>query len=412
MQQHSDPQLKRNIGTGLLTLYGLGTILGAGIYILVGKVAGYAGVYAPAAFLLAALLATLSGYSYAKLSAHFPRSAGEVVYVQQAFHNNTLSKAVGWLVVLTGVVSAATITRGFVGYLQVFIDIPYLAAITGLVLAMTLLAIWGVAESVIATSIATLLGLIGLAIVLFYSAPHLMAHPELLTELTPPLDDSGLWFGIVLGAFLAFYAFIGFEDIVNMAEEVKEPSKALPTAIMLAIIVSSLLYVLIAIAAVSQLSVEQLRSSSAPLADVMYQHSPDAARLVSLISLAAIINGALVQIIMGSRVLFGMASQGLAPKKLAVIHASRRTPWIATTVIGAVVWILASGFELTLLAKITSFIIIVIFFLVNVSLLRLININPLVEAKASIPVLGALMCILFLASQIYQLATSGGMVSH
>ncbi|RMA82602.1 APC family permease [Umboniibacter marinipuniceus] len=412
MEHRSELKLKRNIGTGLLTLYGLGTILGAGIYILVGKVAGYAGIYAPAAFLLAALLATLSGYSYAKLSARYPKSAGEVVYVQNAFHLSALSRAVGWLVVLTGVVSAATITRGFVGYLQVFIDVPYVLAITGLVLIMTLLAIWGAAESVIATSIATILGLIGLAIVLFYSAPHLINHPESFAQLIPPAHDSSLWFGIVLGAFLAFYAFIGFEDIVNMAEEVKEPEKAMPTAIMLAIIVSSLLYVLVAIAAVSQLSIEALRTSSAPLADVMQQHSPTAARVVSLISLAAIINGALVQIIMGSRVLFGMASQGLAPQQFAVIHASRRTPYVSTAVIGSVVWVLASGFELTLLAKITSFIIIVIFFLVNVSLLRLIKRDPSLEANPLIPALGALICIGFLASQIYQLFTTGFMVSH
>jgi len=412
-----DQTLKRSIGLPMLTLYGLGTILGAGIYVLVGKVAVTAGLYAPIAFLIAASLAALSGYSYAALSSRFPQSAGEAVYIQQAFGIKWLSTLVGWMVILTGIVSAATISKGFVGYLQVFVPIPDFWAITLLLATMTFLAFWGVSESVMVTAITTVLGIIGLALILAVSMPAFMTLPERLPELTPPLDDSGVWFGILLGAFLAFYAFIGFEDMVNMAEEVKEPEKTLPKAIVAAIIISSVLYYFIALAGVLQLPLNDLINSKAPIADIMAQHSESLAWFVSLISLAAVVNGALVQIIMGSRVLYGMGKQGMAPKWLATIHATRKTPYVATILLGIVVWVLATSLNLTTLAKITSFIIIVIFLLVNIALLVVmrqerqaptgaLSIHPVV------PVFGALMSVMFLSVQIYQVMSGGALAGH
>ena len=244
---HTKVELKRSISFPLLTLYGLGTILGAGIYVLVGRVAVYAGLYAPISFLLAALLAGLSGYSYAALSSRYPKSAGEAVYVQEAFGFRLLSAVVGWMVVLTGIVSAATISSGFVGYLQAFVEITDFWAITLLLIAMTFLAVWGVAESVIVTAITTVLGIVGLLMILGFSGPAFLTLPERLPEVMPPLFDGAVWFGILLGAFLAFYAFIGFEDMVNMAEEVIEPERTLPRAIVVAIVVSSLFYYFIAL---------------------------------------------------------------------------------------------------------------------------------------------------------------------
>lgn len=391
----------------MLTLYGLGTILGAGIYVLVGKVALYAGVYAPIAFLLAALLAGLTGYSYAALSSRHPKSAGEAVYVQEAFGLTWISTTVGWMVVLTGVVSAATVTNGFVGYLQVFIDITDFWAITLLLLSMTALAVWGVNESVMVTAITTAFGIIGLFLIVAFSMPTLMTLPEHLPTLTPPLEGD-IWFGILLGAFLAFYAFIGFEDMVNMAEEVKSPETTLPKAIFAAIVVSSLLYYLIALVAVLQLPLDELIACKAPMADIMHQHSQQAAWFISLISLAAVVNGALVQIIMGSRVLYGMGKQSLAPKWLASIHSTRQTPYVATLLIGFVVWILATSLNLATLAKITSFIILVVFLLVNLSLIRLMRNETApptnaMTVKIWVPYLAAMMCLLFLGVQTYQM---------
>ena len=408
--------LKRTISYPLLTLYGLGTILGAGIYVLVGKVAISAGIYAPISFLVAALLAGLSGYSYAALSSRHPKSAGEAVYIQEAFGIRQLSTIVGWMVILTGVVSASTISNGFVGYLQVFVDISDFWAITLLLLAMTGLAVWGVNASVMVTAITTIMGIIGLILILFVSAPAFLTIPERLPELTPPILENGLWFGVLLGAFLAFYAFIGFEDMVNMAEEVKEPEKTLPKAIIAAIIISSLFYYVIALAAILQLPLDELTASKAPMADIMLQHSEKLAWFVSLISLAAVVNGALVQIIMGARVLYGMGKHNMAPLWLSTIHPTRKTPYIATIIIGITVWVLATNLDLTTLAKITSFIIILVFLMVNLALIKILRgeiHKPEKAMKVSvwIPYSAAAMCLLFLGVQIYQLSL-GAAISH
>jgi len=407
--------LKRNINLPMLTLYGLGTILGAGIYVLVGKVAVTAGIYAPISFLIAAALAGLSGYSYAALSACFPKSAGEAVYIEHAFSLKWLSTTVGWMVILTGVVSAATISNGFVGYLQVFVDISDFWGITLLLISMTGLAIWGVNESVAVTAITTVMGIVGLVIILAVSMPAFMTIPERLPELMPPILDGGIWYGILLGAFLAFYAFIGFEDMVNMAEEVKQPERTLPKAIIAAIVISSLFYYFIALAAILQLPMDTLTNSKAPMTDIMREHSEQGAWFVSLISLAAVVNGALVQIIMGARVLYGMGKQGMAPIWLAAIHPSRKTPYIATLILGSVVWVLATSFPLATLAKITSFIIIVVFLMVNAALIRLLRAKPVnsaLKARAWVPYLGAVMCAGFLVIQGIQVFSGGQAITH
>ena len=414
-------QLKRSISRRMLTLYGLGTILGAGIYVLVGKVAISAGIYAPISFLLAALLAGLSGYSYAALSSRHPISAGEAVYVQHAFGIKRLSALVGWMVVLTGVVSASTIANGFVGYLQVFVHISDFWSITLLLGVMTFLAFWGVSESVVVTAITTIMGIIGLLLILIVSAPAFLTIPDRLPELTPPISDGSVWFGILLGAFLAFYAFIGFEDMVNMAEEVKEPEKNLPGAIIAAIVISSFFYYFIALAGILQMPMESLTASKAPMADIMKQHSEKMAWFVSLISLAAVVNGALVQIIMGARVLYGMGKQHMAPYWLTTIHPARKTPYVATLIVGSTVWVLATNFQLTTLAKITSFIIIVVFFLVNVALIIINNrerkrpeLKPAkaMNVKPWVPYLAATICIIFLSVQSYQLITGAEIAAH
>jgi APA family basic amino acid/polyamine antiporter len=412
---NSNP-LKRTLGFPMLTLYGLGTILGAGIYVLIGKVAATAGMFAPIAFLLAAILAGLSGYCYAALSSRFPQSAGEAAYIQAAFGIKNLSSLIGWMVILTGVVSAATISNGFVGYLHQFISIPEFWAISIMLIAMCALACWGVSESVTAAAIVTGLELAGLLLVLVLSGSSLADLPARAHELIPNMSDGGAWFAILLGAFLAFYAFIGFEDMVNMAEEVKEPERTLPKAILAALLISSILYVLIALVAMMELPLEVLQHSTAPMTDILKQHSAQAGIIISLISIVAVVNGALVQIIMGARVLYGMASQGLAPAVLGRVHDKFKTPILATVLITMVVWVLAIALPLTTLAKITSFIIILVFLLVNVSLIKILSKEHKTPQKAMpiqtwIPYAATLMCLLFLSVQVYQL-TIGSAISH
>jgi APA family basic amino acid/polyamine antiporter len=408
--------LKRTISYPLLTLYGLGTILGAGIYVLIGKVAATSGMYAPIAFIIAAVLAGLSGYCYAALSSRFPKSAGEAAYVQAAFGMKNLSSLVGWMVILTGVVSAATISNGFVGYLNIFINISEFWAITFMLITMCALACWGVSESVKAAAIVTGLELGGLLLVVVLSGGSLADLPGRAHEFIPDLSDGHIWFTILLGAFLAFYAFIGFEDMVNMAEEVIEPERNLPKSIIAALIISSILYILVALIAMLTLPLETLQNSTAPMTDILRQHSVQAGIIISIISLVAVVNGALVQIIMGSRVMYGMARQGLAPAQLGVINKRFKTPVIATLVITCVVWLLAVALPLGTLAKITSFIIILVFLLVNLSLIKILKTeeslpDKAMEIKSWIPYVGTVMCLLFLSVQTYQVSM-GSALSH
>ncbi|MGR6874804.1 APC family permease [Pseudomonas sp. HK3] len=179
--------------------------------------------------------------------------------------------------------------------------------------------------------------------------------------------------------------------------------------------VSSLFYYAIALAAILQLPLETLIASKAPMADIMKQHSEKAAWLISLISLAAVVNGALVQIIMGSRVLYGMGKQGMAPAWLSTLHHSRKTPYIATLLLGLVVWILATNLNLTTLAKVTSFIIIMVFLLVNISLIKLLRTpsdTDTSSVKVWVPYLGAAMCLVFLSVQLFQLFSGANIATH
>ena len=372
----TDPDsLKRTLSLPLLMFYGLGTILGAGIYVLVGKVAAHAGPYVPIAFLIAALLALFTALSYAELAARYPRSGGAAVYVQAGFHRQWLSLLVGLLMITTGIVSAATLANGFVGYLHVFTDAPGWLVITLLVFGMGTLAAWGIAESAFAAAIVTLIELGGLILILAVTGNHLADLPVRIQEFSPPADVH-IWNGIILGAFLAFYAYIGFEDMVTVAEETKEPTRNVPLAILLALGIATILYVFVALAAVLALPADQLARAEAPLAMLYTQATGRAPTVISLISLFAVVNGALIQIIMASRILYGMSREGWLHETLGRVHPVRRTPLLATLLVTLCVLVLALWLPLITLAKATSFITLIAFSLINVALLRVKRGNP------------------------------------
>jgi amino acid transporter len=377
-------QLKRGLSLWLLLFYGLGNILGAGIYVLVGKVAGSAGLFAPAAFFVASLVAAFTALSYAELAARYPLSAGEAVYVQQGLRLPALSVLVGLLIVLMGAVSAATIARGFVGYLDVLFELPDSLAITLLIIVLGTTAIWGIVESVSIAALVTLIELLGLGLVLAVAGDNLFSIPERLPELIPPLDPA-IWQGILFGAFLAFYAFVGFEDMVNVAEEVRNPVRNLPLAILLALGITTLLYAAVSLTAVLTVAPEQLSASDAPLA-MVYEHATGRKPVVlSIISLFAVVNGALIQIIMGSRVLYGMSRQGWLPALFGHVWYKTRTPVAATIAISGLVLVLALWLPLVTLAKSTSFLVLIVFSLVNLSLLRIKWRDPHPEGLRVIP---------------------------
>jgi amino acid transporter len=397
------PSLKRSLSLPLLTFYGLGTIIGAGIYVLIGAVAGKAGLYAPISFVLAAIIAGFTAFSYAELSSRLPRSAGEALYIQEAFHIRWLSRTTGWSVVTIGIVSSATIANGFVGYLDAFIGVPAWLAVAVLVIAMGLIAGWGISESVWLATVITLIEIGGLLYVIVLGGEALMQLPSRWSELIPPLD-SAAWGGILVGAFLAFYAFIGFEDMVNVAEEVNDAPRILPRAIVLALVISTLCYLSIAVVSVLAVPIEQLAASEAPLAAVIKSSSHGHTLLISAIGIIAVVNGAMIQIIMASRVLYGMGRTQLAPAFLATIHPRTRTPLLATTLVTLVILVLALWLPLVTLAQLTSMITLAVFTSVNVALIKLKqrgeHPSAFINTPAWVPWIGAGMCLLFLIFQV------------
>ncbi len=396
-------ELKRSLSLPLITSYGLGTIIGAGIYVLTGAIAARAGMYAPVSFALAAVIAGFTAFSYAELCARYPRSAGEAAYVEEAFGRPALSAATGAGVVLMGMVSSATLANGFVGYLRLFVALPDAFVVTAFVLALGALAAWGISESVWAATIVTVLELFGLGLVLFVAGDSLAELPARWPELVPP-PVGAAWTGIFLGAFLAFYAFIGFEDMVNVAEEVKDPRRNLPRAIILALVISTVLYVLVALTAVLALPMELLAGNEAPLATVVEHTGRLSPTGIGLISLVAVSNGALIQIIMASRVVYGMACQGIAPRAFARVHARTRTPLLATAAITAFALAFALWLPLVRLAQLTSLITLVVFALMNLALWRLKRRAPhpegIVRYPLWVPVTGFLLCVALIVLQL------------
>lgn len=363
----SETALKRSVSLPVLVLYGLGTILGAGIYVLVGEVAGRAGALAPWSFLVAAGVAALTGASFAAFVRRHPESAGEAKYVEAGFGRPWLSTAVGVGVALSGVVSAATIAVGFAGYLRVFLpEVPGWVATGGLVLLLGTVAAWGVGLSTKAAAVMTVVELVGLVLVMWVAGGEVAERGVEWGALMP---SAGAWGGVAMGAFLAFYAFIGFEDMVNLAEEVRAPKRSLPIAIALSLVAATALYLGVALVCVLALPVEALAGAEAPLVEV-YAAGGGRRWVISAIGLVAVSNGALVQVIMGSRVLYGMADKGWLPAVLGRVHPRRKTPLVATAMVTAVVLVLAVLLPLDTLAEVTSLVLLAVFTLVHAALWR------------------------------------------
>lgn len=387
-----------------VALYGLGNILGAGIYVLIGEIAGIAGTMAPFAFMLAASVAALTAFTFAEFSSRFPVSGGAALYVHKGFNRPRLTLLVGLLMVTTGIVSSATITRGFVGYLDIFVELPPSFTIIVLVAALCALASWGIQQSVATAAAITLLEIGGLLLIIAVAV--LVGAPESPATAVPDINTStqGVWAGLLGGSFLAFYAYIGFEDIVNVAEEVKSPERAMPTALGLALIIATLLYAGATFAALQILPPESLAASDAPLADVYAEATGNSPWFISLISMFAVINGALIQIIMCSRIAFGLSQEELLPKVLGQLHPRTQTPINAT--IGAAVLIAIAALSLSTetLARFTTTILLVVFVLVNLALLRIKQTETpdsgAVVFPKFIPILGLIASSLFLLGEI------------
>lgn len=404
----SEPiKLKRSVTLPLLILYGLGTMVGGGFYALVGKVAGEAGLYAPIALALSGIFALLTGLSFTELVSRFPVSAGEVRYVSAGFKQPWLAKMAGGLVILTGIVSAAALSVATIGFLQDFVQVPEKLGIILLVLAMGGVAAWGIGKSVIVVAVITVIEVGALIYAAVVAEGEFSQLTQNWREFVPP-PENDVWIGIFAASFLAFYAFIGFEDMVNIAEEVKDARKTVPIAIVVSVLLTMVIYVLVSLVAVLSVPPAQLASSNTPVAEMVKNHGWYSSVGLGVVSLMTGLNGALVQIIMGSRVAYGMATQGQAPAWLGVVHSTTQTPLRATMLIMAMVMVLALFFPLATLAKFTSGIIIVIFTAVNLALWRIKRRDPDLEGEGPRlpmwwPLLGIAACVSVLGFQLWLL---------
>jgi len=397
--------LKRSLSLTMLVLYGLGTTIGAGIYALIGEIAGVAGYLAPFSFLLAALLAGVTALGFAELAARFPRAAGEALYVREGVGSRTLSTFTGLLVVLAGLVSAAAMINGFVGYLHQFVQTDRAVVIIVVTLTLGAAAAWGIAESVLIASLLTLVEVGGLIWIMVVSS-HAAADSARAWTDAVSLDIAA-WQGALGAALLAFYAFIGFEDMVNVAEEVRDVRRNLPLAILLTLLISTLLYVLLMLIAVLAVPPGELAASQAPLAYLYQRVTGQPATVISLIGMFAIINGALIQIVMAARVLYGLSVMAQLPTVLGRVSARTRTPLLATFLVTALVLALALTGRLAPLAEMTSVTMLVVFALVNLALWRIKRRDPGPPGVRAlplwVPVAGFLVSVGFVLGEAVQL---------
>lgn len=365
--------LKRVFGLNTLVIYGVGDILGAGIYAVVGKIAGLSGSSVWISFLVAMVVAALTALSYAELGSRAPKSGGVAYFVQKAFRTDWLSLLVGWLMFCTCLVSMATLSKAFSGYLTNFAPIiPAWAIILGLFGGLALINFWGMRESSALNIFCTFLEISGLLIVIIVSTLFLTGGGAGNAAANIPVPSGAEigWMSIFQGAALAFYAFIGFEDIVNVSEEVKDPERNVPKAILFALGIAAVVYILVSWLATRVLSPTALAASNAPLLDVVFRAQPGFPRaLFTFIALFAVLNTVLLNFVTASRLLFGMSREGLLPAWLGKLHAKRATPYRTLLVILPIVIFLAFSVTLQFLAGTTATLILAMFCLVNLSLL-------------------------------------------
>ncbi len=365
--------LRRSLTVLPLLLYGLAVIVGAGIYIAIASVIDRAGPAAPLSFLLAGIAAGMTGRCYAELASRFPEASGAVAYVKQGFGSDRAAQVTGVALTLAVAIAAASIASGAVHYLSVFISLPPTVLVALVVTAFSLLAMTGVRESTgfaAAIGVLEILGLTVAAGVGFVTAPTY--------DVVAMLPSSfAAWQGVVAGAFIAFFAFIGFESLAHMAEETKDPRRTVPYSIVGAVLVSTLLYVVVAAALVFA-----GRSGQSPLID-LFQGSH--ATLFAAVGALAIANGVLVEIMMLARLFYGMAQRRQLPAVLGRVHPRTRTPIEATALAGAIVLATALLMPFERLLALANALTLGIFAAVDLALWRIQRRQPAGEDVFAVP---------------------------
>jgi APA family basic amino acid/polyamine antiporter len=363
--------LKRTLTLPFVIFYGLGVTVGAGIYVLIGEVIARAGEFAPVSFLVAGLVMLFPAACYAELTGRLPYAAAEAHFAEAGFGSRRLFLIVGLAVASVGIISSAAIAHGAVGYISQIVDLPPTVLLVAVILATGLVSGFGVRESIGLAGLLTLVEVSGLLAIIIGSAVTGADLSGQAARAVPTSFSSVIWFGIISSSLLAFFAFIGFEDIPSIAEETVNPQKTLARGIFITLALSLSLYVLVAIAALAAVPVDRITATDAPLALVFAVTTGLSPLSITLIAIVATVNGIIVQVLMAARVLYGLSSRGSLPALLSKVSGRTRTPVNATALATAVVLVLSLTFPITRLAEWTSSITLIIFMTVCAALIRI-----------------------------------------
>lgn len=360
-------KLKRSLTLLDATICGVGIILGAGIYALIGVASGYAGNTLWLSFVIAAVMSVFTGLSYAELSSVFRSDSTEYEYTHKAF-NKQIATVIGVLVVFSGIFAASTVSIGFANYFNAMTGFPILLVAILLIIMLSLINFLGIKFSVTITWISTIIEFIGLILIIILGIKHIGSVDLFAFE-----NGFG---GVLKATALVFFAFIGFESVVKLSEETKNPNKTIPKALMLSIFITTVVYVLVAISAVSIISYEQLSVSKAPLAEAASfslggNFGGIAFMVLAVIALFSTLNTVLMSLITSSRLTYGLAEQKAIPRKFSEVNKKTRTPWLAILLVGIISLVFVFFENLELVANITNISIFLTFAFVNGSLLVL-----------------------------------------
>ena len=405
-KERERPELHRSIGPVQLALYGLGSMLGAGIYGLIGKAAGEVGNAVWLAFVVALVAALLTALSYASLGSRYPRAAGAAYVTERAFGLPLLSFVVGLALVCSGLTSVATQSRVFAANLAVLFNlesIPLWWLALGFLLVLAGIVFRGIRESMWVNVLCTLVEASGLILVVAVGLSY-WGSVDLL-EMPPAAVDQGEWLILMQGAVLTFFAFIGFEDTLNVAEECRDPQRTIPLGLVLAMSMAAVLYIAIVVTAVSVVPWAELAAAPGPITEVVRRAAPLIPPIVFTgITLFAVANTALVNYVTASRLIYGMAHQGLLPLRFGDVHAERRTPHVAILALFLVAMPLALLGTIAELAAATVLLLLLVFAVVNAALFVLKR-RPgekrgYFEIPLAVPAIGALVCLVLVVVRV------------
>ena len=364
-------KLKRELGLFEATFYGVGIILGAGIFALIGKAAALAGPSLWISFLISAFVSIFTGLSYAELSAMYPKAGAEFVYVKKAYGSDFWAFLIGWLLIFAFVSGIATVSLAFSGYFVELlkVKVPQVLISAMLIFFLSLVNFYGIKESSRLNILFTSMVISGLLSIIFLGFTKPLNFSQYFKA--PSLE------GVFSAATLVFFAYLGFENIANISEETKNPSKTIPSALLLSIIITTFIYVLVSISVLNLASWQELAASEAPLAFAASKVFGNRAfALISIFALFATTGTSLGLLISSSRMVYGMARENSLPKILSKIHSKRKTPYFAIFVVSGTSLLLLLTGNIARIASLTSLCALISFCAVNLSLIHLRLMKP------------------------------------